>query len=73
MFALHLYLQKQVCSEENYLSVHLCIHQSMSVKYFCHTAEHGNRKIRSLIFFLDIEINAKNREKNGQFLEHRII
>lgn len=23
MFALHLYLQKQVCSEENYLSVNL--------------------------------------------------
>lgn len=38
-FALHLYLEKQVCSEENYLSVDLYLHQSLSVKYFFHSRE----------------------------------
>lgn len=51
-FALHLYLQKQVCSEENYLSENLCLHQSMSIKYFFHIAENGNGKIPSQIKYL---------------------
>lgn len=47
MFALHLYLQKQVCSEENYLSANLRLHQSVSIKYFFHIAGNGNGKILS--------------------------
>lgn len=78
MFALHLYLEKQVCSEENYLSVNLCLHQSTSIKYFFYIAENGNGKITSEIKYLfKLEINIKTiaplPATNGQFLEHLII